>query len=96
MKFLCLLVPVLIAVPVCAQSVNIDYGDQAGAPRADYAAAGLPGTWNVLSETPGVPQRRMDLTGRSIAATVTHDRGATVSFEVLATLGRYEAANIRS
>jgi hypothetical protein len=35
-----------------AQSVNIDFGSPGSAPPANYAAAGSPGTWNVIGVLP--------------------------------------------
>jgi hypothetical protein len=37
-----------IASAACGQSINIDFGAQAGAPPAEYGAAGLPGVWNAI------------------------------------------------
>jgi hypothetical protein len=39
----------MAAAPCLAQSINIDFGNGHGGPPADYAAAGAPGTWNVLT-----------------------------------------------
>jgi len=40
----------IVAAPVSAQSINIDFGTAAGVPSSDYgAAAGQPGVWNGLT-----------------------------------------------
>lgn len=59
-----------------AQSVNIDYGDGAGTPSADYAATGSPGVWNALAGLAGTPETLVGLDGTPISATVTLTSGA--------------------
>ena len=61
---------------VAGQSVNIDYGEGAGTPPSDYAAAGSPGVWNVLSGPRDTPEALVGLDGLPIAATVTLTSGA--------------------
>ena len=53
-----------------AQSVNIDYGDGAGIPAADYMGAGSPGVWNTLSGLSGISEALVGLDGTPISATV--------------------------
>ncbi|MCH8851791.1 MAG: BPTI/Kunitz domain-containing protein [Planctomycetes bacterium] len=61
---------------VVGQSVNIDYGEGAGTPPSDYAAAGSSGAWNALSGPMGTPETLVGLDGSPIAATVTLTSGA--------------------
>lgn len=45
------------------QSLNVDFGHQAGVPAADFAGAGLPGVWNAIEgfiDPPGQPLLRLD------------------------------------
>ncbi len=58
------------AAPAAGQSLNIDFGDEHGNPPASYAAAGLPGTWNVLTGTLETPAALVGLNGQPIAATI--------------------------
>lgn len=60
----------LIATPVWAQSINIDYGDGQGSPPAWFGAIGLPGQWNTLTGSDGIPEMLVDLDGEPVAATV--------------------------
>lgn len=75
------------AFPGTAQSINIDYGDAAGVPPADYAAAGLPGAWNAVTVSPGVAVPLVDLLGQPTAATATYDFGGALFFDDPATTG---------
>lgn len=68
--FLAITVLAAAAGPAAGQSLNIDFGDEHGAPPASYAAAGLPGTWNVLTGTLETPTALVGLDGLPIAATI--------------------------
>jgi hypothetical protein len=93
MRRLILLIIACGALPVSShgQSVNIDAGDLSGAPASDYGAAGLPGTWNVLTNDPGDPQPLVGLTGQHLAATVTRDFGYALAFDDPDTTGNDQA-----
>jgi hypothetical protein len=77
----------LTSASVSGQSINIDYQDLSGAPGPDYAAAGLRGVWNALAAGPGTPQALVDLKGRPVAATVTHDLGFALASDDPGTTG---------
>ncbi len=81
---------VLVPTVVFGQSANIDYGDGSGAPTADYAAAGLPGVWNVITSGPDIPQPLVALNGQKVAATVRHTLVAPTTFDDPATSGSDE------
>lgn len=83
MRRLALLIVVVgfLTASVSGQSINIDYQDLSGAPGPGYAAAGLPGVWNALTAGPGTPQALVDLKGRPVAVTVTHDVGFALAFD---------------
>lgn len=68
---LCCAVFCCAALPALGQSVNIDFGDGAGTPSDDYAAAGLPGVWNSLNGSSAAPQPLVGLDGAPIDARVT-------------------------
>ncbi len=87
MRWTLLLAASLVTAPAAAQSVNLDFGSDSGGPPASYAAAGLAGAWNVLDDALGMPQALVDLTGRPIAATVTHDLSVTLAVNDPATGG---------
>jgi hypothetical protein len=74
-----------------AQSYNIDFGDARSAPSSAYAAAGLPGTWNVL----GVPDDYIplvNLAGQSTGVTLNNLGGTQMlSVNDAATTGDDEA-----
>lgn len=57
----------MIATTANAQSLNIDVGDAAGVPSASYAAAGLPGVWNLATID------LVGLDGEPIAATLNYE-----------------------
>jgi hypothetical protein len=77
----------LMSASVSGQSINIDYQDVSGAPGPQYAAAGLPGAWNAVTAGPGTPRMLVDLKGRPVAATVTHDFGFALASDDPATFG---------
>jgi len=77
----------LMSASVSGQSINIDHQDLSGAPGPQYAAAGLPGVWNSVTAGPGTPQLLVDLKGRPVAVTVTHDIGFTLASDDPATFG---------
>jgi hypothetical protein len=77
----------LFAASVGAQSVNLDYGAQAGAPAADYAAAGLAGEWNTLALGPGPAAPLVDLLGQPTQVTVAYDFSETFGIDDPATSG---------
>lgn len=80
------------AVPhVFGQSLNIDYGNAAGSPPADYAAAGLPGVWNALTAGSGVTQHLVGLNGDGVVATVVHSHVSPVAVADPGTSGPDEA-----
>jgi hypothetical protein len=64
------------AAPCSGQSINIDFGDGNGGPPADYAAAGLPGTWNVLTAPPDTLTPLVGLDGAALAASIRATNGA--------------------
>lgn len=67
----------LSGVRASAQSINIDFGDENGAPPAGYAAAGLAGTWNAIHvdfqfpPKPVGPYSLVGLDGKPVGATLT-------------------------
>ncbi|MHC4306175.1 MAG: hypothetical protein ACYSW2_17105 [Planctomycetota bacterium] len=63
------------AVPCSGQSINIDFGDGNGGPPADYAAAGLPGTWNVLTAPPDTATPLVGLDGAPLPAMIRATNG---------------------
>jgi hypothetical protein len=83
MRRLILLIVVVgfMSASVYGQSVNIDAGDLSGTPGPDYAAAGLPGVWNVMTAGPDVPQPLVGLNGQPLAATVARNFGFALSFD---------------
>ncbi len=87
MKWCISLAASLVAGTATAQSVNLDFGSDAGSPPPAYAAAGLAGVWNALDDAAGMPQALVDLSGRPIAATVTHDLSVTIAIDDPATGG---------
>ena len=61
-----------------AQSLNIDFGAEAGSPPPSYAGAGLPGVWNVIHQPWKFPPQEVfgpfslvDLQGNPTSATFT-------------------------
>ncbi|MGE0480267.1 MAG: hypothetical protein AB7Q17_07325 [Phycisphaerae bacterium] len=54
-----------------AQSLNLDFGDPSSAPPTTYAAAGLPGVWNVSEARANVPVPLVDLAGAPTGAVAT-------------------------
>ncbi len=84
-------VAVALLCPIAAgQSINVDHGSAAGGPSAGYGAAGLAGTWNVVTAAPGVPQALVNLMGDPTAATIRHNFGAPLFFNDDATSGDEE------
>jgi hypothetical protein len=78
LKLTGMLAALAIASTTAAQSLNIDFGAENGAPPSSFAAAGLPGVWNVVHHPwdfppPPVlgPFPLFDLEGNPIAATLT-------------------------
>jgi hypothetical protein len=77
------------------QSINIDFGNEAGSPPGEYAAAGLAGVWNVVDSPwkfppPPVigPLPLVDLAGRPTGATISMtDSLGTIAFDPLPTPG---------
>ncbi len=74
MKHLALLHKTAAALFACSaasvgQSLNIDFGNQAGVPQQSYAAAGLPGVWNAVTAFPA--DGLVDLSGMPIPVTVS-------------------------
>ncbi len=65
-----LLIALNVAPTALAQSINIDFGDEHGGPPPAYSAAGLPGSWNVLTGTLEVPVALLDLDGAPTGATI--------------------------
>jgi hypothetical protein len=63
----------LTVVPVSGQSVNIDFGDDAGTPGSTYAAAGRAGVWN--ASPTGDPFSLVGLDGLPILATLNMGGG---------------------
>ena len=92
-SILALICSVSLMPSAVAQSVNIDYGDGAGTPAADYAGAGSPGVWNALAGLTGTPEALVGLDGTPISATVTLTSGAggpANTFDDLGTSGNDE------
>ena len=72
-RIVCGLVATLgVAAGSSAQSINIDFGDLAGTPAADYGAAGPLGTWNTIVIDSGIPVQVLDLSGLPTNATLVH------------------------
>jgi len=58
-----------------AQSINIDFGNGAGQPDAEFGGAAVQdGAWNAIAPEPGVPAALIDLSGNGTAATITTTR----------------------
>jgi hypothetical protein len=58
-----------IATPAWGQSFNIDFGPADSAPAADYAAAGIAGTWNAIGVLPPFQRAPLvDVTGQATGA----------------------------
>ncbi|MCA9296939.1 MAG: hypothetical protein KC983_10480 [Phycisphaerales bacterium] len=53
-----------------AQTINIDFGDDAGTPSSTYAAAGVAGEWNSINDV-SLPAVLTDVAGNLTAATMT-------------------------
>ncbi len=77
----------LLGSTAAGQSINVDQGNAAGGPSAGYGAAGLPGTWNVVTAGPGVPQALVNLMGAAATATITRNFAADLSFDDVGTSG---------
>jgi hypothetical protein len=73
---------VVLAATLCStvsasgQSLNIDFGAEAGSPPSSYAGAGLPGIWNVIHQPWKFPPQEVfgpfnlvDLNGKPTSAT---------------------------
>jgi hypothetical protein len=80
-QFLLIVAVGSLSASVSGQSINIDHGMLSGTPDPDYAAASLPGAWNVSVAYPGARQELVGLTGEPVAATVTHDVDFALSFD---------------
>ncbi len=84
-----------LADSVCGQSINIDFGNESGAPPSSYGAAGLPGVWNVVDSPWGFPpppiigpMPLVDLAGQPTAATISITESlGTITFDPLPTPG---------
>lgn len=60
------------ALPVAAQSFNIDFGSALGRPSATYpGAASQPGYWHVSNGGDGLPERLVDVRGVKSEVTFT-------------------------
>jgi hypothetical protein len=53
-----------------AQSINIDFGNENGSPPDTFAAAGLPGVWNVITTNLETPVALVDLDGNPTTVTI--------------------------
>ena len=54
-RILTLTLVAVVATPVAAQSVNVDFGIDFGTPDFDYAAAGTAGHWNGVADPDALP-----------------------------------------
>lgn len=62
----------LVCGPASAQSINIDFGSDAGQPDVEFlGAANQDGVWNTISPSPGVPVALLDLAGNATSVTIT-------------------------
>jgi len=55
---------------VHAQTINVDFGDASGTPTSEYAAAGMPGVWNAITDTSS-PASLVNVAGELTAATLS-------------------------
>lgn len=67
-----------IAAPAGAQSINVSFGHDSGAPSASYAAAGGAGTWNAVTGVAGSSFDLVAVDGSPSGVTVSQSPTTTV------------------
>ncbi len=79
-----LLLAFLLAAPVAAQDINVDFSQTPGeVPPSTFGAAGQTGTWNGIDPQPDIPVPLVDVSGAPTGVTVTVPQfgGGVISFD---------------
>lgn len=71
-----------LALPVRAQSFNIDFGDAVSLPSTSYAAVGLPGLWNPADFQITAPSFLTDVSGGFTGVWIYSEHGPRDSFRI--------------
>lgn len=87
-----LVLSVLTACSLSAQTIKIDFGTPGSSPSAAYRAAGVPGVWNTISGAQFQTFSLLDIDGNPTAATVRNIGGsALLAANDVGTVGDDEA-----